>query len=281
MSFEETHENRGHRSAHHDENAVAELFTCPSAAIETPLPVFADTWYVKGIDEIGIMALGDGPRREQARMAEFINAQGTRFQTAFSPLARMRVIQLYHVSSPSSVHVTGTRIPVTGDVSAWQQSVRASLVETSLIVTHIFVQLDFKVTLRTAKHELEDRWLPLTGNLMLWSDWDRKAADDDPTIEDAAWNAKLDCEVASLFRRDNSVILRQVREAWRSLRITNPTATELPGSEGGIVTLVSPPPDTPDDNMALYSVNAPRLREAIARWERFTGQTFRWDSSMK
>lgn len=124
------------------------------------------------------------------------------------------------------------------------------------------------------------------------------------------WQAELRMEVASLFNEDNSDILTHTRDAWRldqELRRTraqrkrakrrqalqgDATVTEqddddeLSNEVGsaaelaeirqykGLITLAAPSPETPATNAELYALNAPRLAEGIAAWERETGSPF-------
>ncbi len=141
--------------------------------------------------------------------------------------------------------------------------------------------------------------------------WDRGVASMRHAAVAQHWQATLQCEVGSLFNEDNSEILAHTRDAWRlNHKLQRKRAQrrqemygdvvtaqndddELSDEDGsseelaairryeGTITLAAPPPETPATNAELYALNAERLAEGIAAWERETGNHFRYEPFLR
>ena len=98
--------------------------------------------------------------------------------------------------------------------------------------------------------------------------------------------------MAALFFADNRDVLVPARRFHRAKKQgiaedAGRTDDRAPATEdieevfSGSVTLLEPPPGTPETNQDLSERNAPRLRAAIAQWEQVSGHAFEWSRGFR
>jgi hypothetical protein len=247
----------------------------------------ADTWYYDEGDRFGTMALGPGPVDTSAGATAFVGEQLRAFFRAggdvFRPAGESELTYIpreeYLRGSPS---YSCLRFPS----ARFAELLPARLPPDSLIAG-VGVPMNLRGALRTFEDGLEWRWLAagklhLGANLISWG-VERRAL-----VESPRWRAVPWVDILSVFRPDNAAILAGARARWRRLRAADPRATAFPvGDDGGeeepyagLIALADPPSGTPGDNRALAALNAPALREAVARWEEAVGHPFDWEDAL-
>jgi hypothetical protein len=253
-----------------------------------------DTWYYLYNELLGTLEMGMGPLTARQGAGRFMGEHLARFLDAWGRLARPQELSI-SFNRVSGRPVGDGFLVEAREPQAVMQEVQERVQQVSAdseFMTVMRGHFDVLVTLRADDGTLQDRWLSRAARVYFasdWRDWSNAArllALDPASPESHVhWSASVDLEVLSLFRRDNHAVLERVRHQWQVLRATHPEAKRLDIDDNHpddwmIVTLAKPPADTPPDNQELYERNAPRLREAISRWEQATGHHFEWAVSL-
>ncbi|WIG58917.1 MAG: hypothetical protein OJF49_001664 [Ktedonobacterales bacterium] len=242
------------------------------------LSLWLDTWYYDDLAELGAMAIGVGGLKGETQVGVFLARQIRLFAEAFASVASVRntIRGSYQTTFPS---VLGPPFSVESDTLPDLLERLEERVVPLPYVRGAGIQLDVLASVRDEQGTLRQRWLRNVGSLRLSAG---TTGEDAQRVRDeglAPWTARLRFGVVSVFQRDNSAVLAEVRENWKQLRQQNPQLT-WDDREGAIpplvITLADPPSGTLATNQELYERNAPRLREAIAKWERATGHPFQW-----
>lgn len=242
------------------------------------IPLRLDTWYYDGELEVGRITF-DRSECDGVPVGDFLSRQVLSFAEAFSSFVRLR--NGFVLNCRSADVAAYTREIVGADLS---ESL-ALLKERTNDLSHVTVvdgRFDMRVAIRDHGGTIKQQRLSNIGSLTLYRpSKPRSEHVRDITVERRldAWRAQLSMGVTSVFLRDNSVVLRRVRERWRELQAQNPTLTWDNSAEPIaplVVTLATPPLGTPADNAELHELNAPLLYEAVSRWEQITGRKFKW-----
>lgn len=240
-----------------------------------------DTWYFDEEEAIGHLGLGERPLGG-VRIAGYLSTCISAFSVSFAGFVRVRP-HLWIAYRPSLPGVAGGMFGVEGASLPMVLARFEEQVASLPYVVSVNVRFDVRLVLRDAAGELGDEWLHNVGSLMLAVRLPQEGMQRAANYSTGPWMAHIELMVASLFRRDNSEALRQVRERWQQLRAERPDATWDDASElvaPLVVTLANPPPGTPPSNEELSQANLPRLLAAIANWENMIGQPFIWTAQL-
>lgn len=254
-------------------------YTCAESGVDisSAVPLCMDTWYARPFDIIGRMPLGLGPRRGSIDAARYVLDQIEKFRAAFLPVMRLERLQVNFVSSPRSVHVQGLHVDQIDREGEWQYLLLNQISQLQGVITGTYIPLTVRVAVRDFAGSNMERWLSSAGALSISSGWRFRLRGSMQEIDLGTWSASLYCEVASLFRRDNSAVLEMARSVWNEHTVGEQEERPPNDCVGGIVTLAHTPRGTPPDNLDLYQRNFPPLHESLQRWEAVTGHNFRWE----
>lgn len=262
-----------------DSPTAKPTYTCAESGLDISgaEPLWMDTWYARPFDIIGKMPLGLGPRRRSIDAARYVLDQIEKFRVAFLPIMRLERIQVNFVSSPGSVHVQGLHVDRIDRGGEWQYLLLNQISRLQGVITGVYMPLTVKVAVRECTGSIMERWLPSGGALSMSSGWRFRLRGSMQELGLGTWSASLYCEVASLFRRDNSAVLEIARSMWNEHTLGEQEERPPNDCVGGIVTLAHTPQVTPPDNLDLFQRNFPPLHEGVQRWEAAIGHNFRWE----
>ncbi|HEY7778863.1 MAG TPA: hypothetical protein VIC85_01505 [Ktedonobacterales bacterium] len=241
-----------------------------------------DTWYYELDKVIGQMEPAQGPVTHEGG-GHYLWRQLSAFRDAFASLARLDATARVNLQEREPIP-TGywADVPL-ADEATFLRAVEAAFARPDDVLRGAYVGWDARVVVRDDEGRPVERWLPHTEKTWLRADLEGRRLADVSAGQPVRWRALVYMSFVSLFRRDNGAVLAVARDTWRRLRALNPAETldrdELSPAEL-IVALADPPAGTPSNNQDLYERNAPRLREAVARWEYTTGYPFEWRTSL-
>lgn len=212
------------------------------------------------------MNLGLGPRTAATGVGAFLQKHVEAVAGAIPALGLLASIQLAYVTGAQPRYIRA-RVYSGGDnAQEWGRFV-TSLDRISEIVSGVYIHTSLQVAVRGEQQDTQ--WAIVPALISLTPDIRDLAhyAEAPETLR--VWRALFDCDAASAFRRDNSSVLRAVRERWRLdlLERTSRRKRNTMEEDIGIVTLSDPPETTPETNEHLYRINYPRLTRMIALWE--------------
>lgn len=241
-----------------------------------------DTWYYQTDEALGRMDLQAGPVIREGGLRTLWQ-QLAAFRDAWAPLARLQSVAYINYQEREPIPAGYFASAPLESEAAFTRAVETGFRARDHILQGGYVVWDGLVMVRDDHGDVVERWLPDLGFTRLYADLDGRRLQDVSQGQPLRWWAYVHMNFVSLFRRDNCETLTLARERWKRLRALDPTAT-VDSDESSpaevIVALADPPSGAPYDNRALYDCNAPRLREAIAQWERATGHSFQWATSL-
>lgn len=242
------------------------------------LPLQLDTWFFQEIPSLGKMSIGANELTAAGDVAGFLAERLGAFYNAMSPLARFcSKLTVWYKSSPPILRTFNMSLDANTPTDLEAQ-LHASLGERSAVVG-ISSEFDLMIAVRASDGQIRDHWLLHQGSIHLQAQLGRDIRLSSQGKVALPWQARLVTPVTSVFRSNNQLTLLHARALWRRLRQLDPTIDAFPPAidEDLVVTLAEPPRNTPADNRALQTRNAPRLEAALKRWQEATGQQFVWD----
>jgi hypothetical protein len=244
-----------------------------------------DTWYYSdSVDDVGEMDLGEASLSARNGLGVAATHWLAAWWEGFRGLALPLDVSAPYVKSLRPTVLLGEHKVIQPDTTP--QAVGSWLETITYPIYQLHIPFDLEVTVRAWDGTLQETRLLRPGFVDLSATgWDPRNWTVDELAEPPvmAWRALMTLDNVSLFRRSNAPVLQRVRRLWKMRRELDPGSgsLEVHTEDDAIVTLADPPPGTPPDNEELYERNAPRLREAIRRWEQATGCPFKWKVSLE
>jgi hypothetical protein len=259
-----------------------------------------DTWYYyrgdaaenESLSKVGEIRLGKGPLHADRATTDFLRITVGALLDAMDGFLRIETISIIAKKKLDDVQYLSKSLTFLDSSENYDQASELYKFSTFLQSLHLYiVRISFTYTLNCYVIDREyksfRKWLPHAGELRFSAEYSSGTIHAYPASRImlsplgvqglGEWRCELFCNIYSLFKDNNIMVLSKARRHWRLYRHES---NYLQGSSSLDYIATFPEFTTSSHSNRLAPINVPLLSKAIMRWSALLGNEFEWATAL-